>query len=204
MNSQATYIILGLELNRKATLEQFKEFTARISYVVDSLAKMYQMPALELELQGSDLIFGKNSIDLFPYAILDGLSWKMSQGYLLEDSVKSSETWPRSGMMQNGIVYRHRPLVPLTREIEFGLLPTLTATAYDKNQSTTMGSAYRPSIPTVARLFGLRPNPQFSEWIMGYGIDHTAIDSDFWEIQSSHKYQNGLQKESKQLKDCSK
>jgi hypothetical protein len=38
-----------------------------------------------------------------------------------------SETWPRSGMTRSGTAYRLPTLVPLTGEIESGLLPTPTA-----------------------------------------------------------------------------
>lgn len=44
---------------------------------------------------------------------------------MLDGSLEEfSETWPRSGTMQNGTVYRRQPLVPLTAVTEYSLWPT--------------------------------------------------------------------------------
>lgn len=40
--------------------------------------------------------------------------WRTSQACLLEEWATYSGSWPRSGMMRNGMVYRLPPLVPLT------------------------------------------------------------------------------------------
>ena len=53
-------------------------------------------------------------------------SWKTSQHFLGEGLTVFSETWPRSGTMQSGTAYRLPPLVRLTDETGFGLLPTPT------------------------------------------------------------------------------
>ena len=42
-------------------------------------------------------------------------SWKIPAIFAAEGSMSFSETWPRSGMMQNGIAYRLAPLTRLTR-----------------------------------------------------------------------------------------
>lgn len=189
----AKYILLGLEIYRNSTLEMLQQLNERISFVVDSLAKMSPMQDLALDLKESDLVFGKNSIDSSIHATLDGSCWRTSQGCLFEDSELSSVIWPRAGMMRSGIVFLRPPLVPLTREIEYGLLPTPTATAYGKNQSASLGANYRPSLAQTARLFGLKPNPQFSEWCMGYGNDTTDIDLLSWETLWSRKSSNGLE-----------
>ena len=51
-------------------------------------------------------------------------SWKTSQLCLGGDLAEFSETWPRSGLMRNGIAYRLPPLVPLTAATESGSWPT--------------------------------------------------------------------------------
>ena len=57
-------------------------------------------------------------------------SWKTCQPSLLGDSDAFSETWPRAGMTRNGIAFPRRPLAPLTRGTESGLLPTPARTDY--------------------------------------------------------------------------
>ena len=51
-------------------------------------------------------------------------SWRTSQLCLGGDLDEFSETWPRSGLMRNGIAYRLPPLVPLTAATEYGSWPT--------------------------------------------------------------------------------
>ena len=51
-------------------------------------------------------------------------SWRTSQLCLGGDLDAFSETWPRSGLMRNGIAYRLPPLVPLTAATEYGSWPT--------------------------------------------------------------------------------
>jgi hypothetical protein len=61
----------------------------------------------------------------------DSRSWRTSQCSLLESEGDGfsvfSETWPRSGLMRNGIAYQLQPLVRLTKGIASGLLPTPSA-----------------------------------------------------------------------------
>ena len=54
-------------------------------------------------------------------------SWRTSQLCLDGDLAEFSETWPRSGLMRNGIAYRLPPLVPLTAATEYGSWPTPNA-----------------------------------------------------------------------------
>jgi len=54
----------------------------------------------------------------------DTSMWKTPQCSLLEDLELSFETWPRWGLMQDGVSYRQQPLVRHTKETESGLWPT--------------------------------------------------------------------------------
>jgi len=56
-------------------------------------------------------------------------SWKMSQHSLVEGLDEFSETWPRSGMMRNGIAYQLPPLALRTDGIESGSWPTPRASS---------------------------------------------------------------------------
>lgn len=54
----------------------------------------------------------------------DTQSWRTWQCCLVTGWELFSETWPRAGLMLNGIAYRRAPSAPLTNEIGSGLLPT--------------------------------------------------------------------------------
>lgn len=119
-----------------------------------------------------------------PLAIFDRdtCSWRTSQYCFLVGSTAFSESWPRSGTMQNGTVYPRRPLVPLTSVIGSGLWPTLTV---NDGENYTRNAQYfadrserfpgtlaewvatRPGGITPAGFYG-RLNPRWCEWLMGY------------------------------------
>jgi hypothetical protein len=90
----------------------------------------------------------------------DSSSWRTSQRCLVEGWTRYSETWPRSGLMRNGIAYQLPPLVPLTVETESGLLPTpvtVDSGAYF-NRSASSGAALRPTLGAMAK-HNLWPTP---------------------------------------------
>ena len=66
--------------------------------------------------------------------------WKTWQRCLIGDWIEFSESWPRSGMMRSGIVYRLPPLVPRISGTGCSSLPTLRATDGDKGSRTTSGA----------------------------------------------------------------
>lgn len=88
-------------------------------------------------------------------------SWKTFQACLFGDLETFSATWPRSGMMRNGMCYRQPPLVRRISETASCWLPTPTAT--DKgggrvNKSLSKGAKPRPTLSLMARK-GLWPTP---------------------------------------------
>ena len=99
-------------------------------------------------------ICGESSLELLTKLNHDGYWLKMSQDYCqvnMDGSLEEYlETWPRAGMMQNGNVFQLQPLVRLTEEIGFGLLPTITANSYGANKSYSKNSKMRPSLQTIA------------------------------------------------------
>ena len=77
-------------------------------------------------LMAKEAVYGeKSSVSLAKFDP-DTSSWRTPQRCLLEGWEQFSQSWPRSGMMQNGIAYRLPPLVPNISATGFGLLPTLT------------------------------------------------------------------------------
>src|ERR1039458_10464161 len=70
---------------------------------------------------------GQSSLDCFAFYDPLSRSWRTSQGSLLGDWPKFSETWPRSGMMRNGVVSQRAPWVRHTHDTGCSLWPTPTA-----------------------------------------------------------------------------
>lgn len=92
------------------------------------------------------------------YAEYDPASclWRILQVSTRKGSGKSSETWPRAGMMRNGIVYPQPRLVPHTSVTESSLLPTPKSRDW-KGLSQRGTSAPIDALPNAGR--ALMPTP---------------------------------------------
>lgn len=122
-------------------------------------------------------------------------SWRTSQVCFAENGglglAEFSETWPRSGMMRNGIAFQLPPLAPLTDGIVSGLLPTpdksiarIPASAQaNKVAKNNRGERLSKMGTSIAwceeflaewRTTGGELNPQWLEAVMGYPTDWTA------------------------------
>jgi hypothetical protein len=90
--------------------------------------------------------------------------WKTSQASLLTGTLEPfSGSWPRAGIVSGGIAFQRQPLVPLTKGIASGLLPTPSATPYGTSQNEgkvphKRPSRGTPSLDTMARK-NLWPTP---------------------------------------------
>ena len=82
---------------------------------------------------GQEADFGKNITDSFAKLDPDGCSWRTYQHSLFGGLELFSRTWPRQGMIRNGLAYPLPPLALLTEEIEFGYWPTPCAAAEAPN-----------------------------------------------------------------------
>ena len=135
----------------------------------------------------SDQDSGSSTRDSFASFDLDTQSWRMYQTCLLETGDLGLEpfsgTWPRSGMMRNGIAYQLPPLVPSTTEI--GSLPFPTPASRDYKGAVrpeTMEAKGRNpdtnSLPDAIEYRGEtgRLNPTWVEWLMGYPLGHTELE----------------------------
>ncbi len=98
-----------------------------MSSVADSHAKTSALRDWERAWLASAAGYGGTTGELLARLSPDLLSWKTSQRCLVEGWETFSETWPRSGTMQNGTAYQLPPLVPLIEETGLGLLPTPAA-----------------------------------------------------------------------------
>ena len=129
------------------------------------LAKTYRARELALESTGKEAGCGPSSLESFARYDHDSCSWKTRQCSLLGDLERYSETWPRWGMMRGGECWVLSMQEHRIDEIEFGLLPTQTATAYGSCQggsSGRIGQRNRPSLQTMAQK-GIFPTPRKSD-----------------------------------------
>ena len=105
-------------------------------------ARTFQSPANELGLRANARAYGRNmSASLARFDPVT-FSWRMSQGCLVaqangqaDGSVEFSETWPRSGVMRNGIAYPLDALALRTSATECGLWPTPTVVMSGENRT---------------------------------------------------------------------
>lgn len=122
-----------------------------------------------LGVRGQD--YGQNCAELL--AKLDPItqSWKTCQTCLMVDGENGFQSflkiWPRSGMMQNGIVFKLPLLAHHISGTVSGLLPTLRASTGKpaKGREGLFSKHYRHQLEEY---INGKPNPQFAEWMMGY------------------------------------
>jgi hypothetical protein len=128
-----------------------------------SLAKILAQPEVRqgLALKRAVASTVKSSASLAWYD-QNTCSWKTSQQSLLMDSEQFSGTWPRSGMLANGLVYELPTVGRRTIEIDGGYLPTpvsIDAGSGRMNTSPHEGAKPRPTLALMARK-NLWPTPR--------------------------------------------
>src|SRR3990167_2346832 len=108
------------------TFESAESITSNqsTSFAAGSRVRTSRSPAKAKGLQEKGPVCGKNFIGSFASLDPDTSSWKTLRPSEVGDSQLYSRTWPRSGMMRNGIAYQLPPLVLLTKGIGSGLWPT--------------------------------------------------------------------------------
>lgn len=95
------------------------------SSAADSRARTSALPGAVLVLTASAADYGASTPESLASFDPATSSWRTSQRCLGGDLTAYSETWPRSGTMRNGTLYRLPPLVRLIAGIGSGsLLPT--------------------------------------------------------------------------------
>src|SRR5690606_35594214 len=100
-------------------------------------------------------------------------SWRTAQPCLLGGLDTFSGTWPRWGSMRNGESYLRPTLALRTTASGCGLwLPT--PAAHNAKEGDYPAERTR-NTPTLAAVLGGKINPQFTEWMMGFPHDWTAL-----------------------------
>ena len=149
-----------------------------------SLARTSQAQDGGAESMGQGQACGGTWLESLAKYDRDSHSWKTVPCSLLVDSVSFSPTWPRWGMMRDGVVYRQEALVQTTRGIASGsLLPTPTC---HNAKEGAYPAEYTRKTPTLATHVGGKIHPNFTEWMMVWPRDWTDLkplgtDSAHWQ-----------------------
>lgn len=130
--------------------------------------------------------YGRNTGDLLANYDPATSSWRTSQLCLVEGWTRFSGTWPRSGLMRNGIAYQLPPLVPLTDETAFGSWPTPQSRDWKgaPGKGSQARGGHQSSLP--AEIGGV-PNPIWVEWMIGLPLGWTDCGASV--MRSSPKFQ---------------
>ena len=94
------------------------------SFAEDFLAKTFPQLEKELESRANALGFGERWPGWLAKYDQDLSLWKIPQCSLLEDYIEYSETWPKWGMMRDGVCWELTTSVRHTEERESGYWPT--------------------------------------------------------------------------------
>ena len=154
----------------------------RLQSLEDFPAKMLVLRAVGQVLQEHEAGFGLSSPASLASFDQNTLEWKTSQLSLDGDLAEFSETWPRSGMMLNGIAYRLPTLVPDNFGTECGLWPTPNATAFKGGRQSPRRGVRNPERNNwqdwCSLVLGQRyPVPETAEQVMGYPVGYTEISN---------------------------
>ncbi len=126
----------------------------------DSHAKTLVMQERAQAWQESAADYGANTPELLANFDPTSCSWRTSQLCLDGDLELFSETWPRSGMMQNGTAYQLPPLVRLTAGTDSGLWQTPVADDSVEREKGKWNSRGEPKLSAQVKMW---PTPQASD-----------------------------------------
>ena len=107
--------------------------------------------------------------------------WKTCQGSLLPDSKTSLETWPRAGMMRNGIVYQRASLAHTLDVTGFSSLPAVPCPVACDGKGSGRVRIERGANNNLRDWWNM--NYRFvyqpvrcSEYLMGFPIGYTDLE----------------------------
>lgn len=176
-DTQASPILATLEQSAPPPMPTFSPY--RSPALV--LALWEKVRVLKTQIAGC----GLRRKELFAWVDLNTLSLKTAQLSLYEDLTGSSFSLPKSGMMQNGHIYRATSSVSNSAEKDFFLLPTpLKADAralcgrnqYFGNLKPKHGYTLPPFIRDGPE-DGIYPNPELTEVLMTFPAGYTDLSA---------------------------
>ena len=140
------------------------------------------METMELKEKGPD--YGASMPELLGVLDLNTSSLRTPQCCLFEDWRLSYATLPPQGMMQNGKLYRQKPLAFLTSERDVSLLPTpckadsLIVIDTFQTLKNYINANHQKKLLYLCRLHGisLRETVAIYEKIMGFCENYTDVE----------------------------
>lgn len=152
-------------------------------FQLDSPAKTSALQASKPALNKAPaLACSMNSCESFAWFDLSTSSWRTSQPSPAMDSIPYSRSWPRQGLMLNGLAFALQMLEPVTAETDGGLLPTPSATEAKGTCSKRFpgsphykGSRVSEALRTC-ETDPLLAHPVFCEELMGYPTNWTDCE----------------------------
>lgn len=163
----------GPAFNGGMTCEPFRlqgGMDKSISSAGDSLARISVMPGVDPASMANDLACGRSFSESFAWFDRDTSSWRTSQLCLDGGWDEFSATWPSSGVMRNGECFHRAEWVPHIHEKGCSLFPTPLASDGIRGGARKYTKANRKRHWTLNDELGARPNPPFSEWLIGFPI----------------------------------
>lgn len=164
-----------------------------MSYLEDSPARTSVVPEVVTVLMERKAVYGENFQGSLARFDPDTHSLRTAQCSLIEGLTEFYATLPRWGSMRNGALYlRPMSVLPICVN-EFGFWPTPDASCGRRGWSRTIaekvksgdkerksGAKIGSSLSWEPRLLpdyslGMRLNPDWLEWLMGWPIAHTAL-----------------------------
>ena len=140
------------------------------------LAKTSQQQERELESRENGADYGQKWPESLAKYDPNTSSWRTHQCLLFEDSTECLEIFSRWGMMHDGELYPLQIATLHMKEKEFGLEVFYTPTARDWKGMSGKGFRERHGEKkNLADFLGGIPNPEFSEWLMGWPIGWTGL-----------------------------
>jgi hypothetical protein len=145
-------------------------------------------------------ISGQKCLDQFKLLNPIGSSLKMLRDclVLMGDwySSKCALTWKIKATKYNRLLFQLVPKTLRIGEIESGLLPIPLATDYKRRSPNSKQQGLPEQIHAIGTQTGMKLQPNFVEWVMGYPKDWTELpDSKLLEMRLSRKLQKKSLKE---------
>jgi len=171
----------------------------------DFRARTFPFAGSAPDWKASVLVCGEKVYEPFAFFDQESSSWKTWQRCLIEGWATFSGTWPRAGIVRNGIAYQRVPLVPITRETGFSLWPTARkemgshmicwkrAKIGDHRSNLEDFIAWLWLQEPNEKIRGLNTNPNWLEWYLGFPISFSDLKHS--EIPLIQESQNGLHEE---------
>lgn len=173
----------GLKPSNTKMLEQCKSPDMWTLLVEDFHAKTFPLQEAWKELTEAEADCGAKCLEFVGTLDLSTSSLKIAQLSLLEDSSECFATFPKSGIMRNGSVYRTSLLDTHTAERESTLLPTPTKSdhksTFAKVEVLTryLKSGHQLRAMDILAQKGFLKSQRIAilEMMMGFEIGHTEL-----------------------------